>query len=270
MRRASHELWYSLLAVILITLMYVLLAVSANATPASSSLFGHVLGVVGFIFMLMTEILYSLRKRNRRAARWGRMESWLQFHIFTGIVGPYMVLLHTAWRFQGLAGAVTLMMVVIVGSGFFGRYIYILVPRTAAGVELNGRNLEYYIETTEADLRSWVAENSTLIQAVPQDLVSLPQISRGVWSLIFGRIFVEWHFHWRWWWETRNVAQKELKQLKRLLNIRRQLHYQIASLMLARRILALWHTIHVPLGITLFTMAFIHIGVTIYYVTLAR
>ena len=66
------------------------------------------------------------------------MSAWLQFHIFTGLVGPYMVLLHTSWKFNGLAGAVTLLTVIIVLSGIIGRYIYTRIPRTTDGLEIEG------------------------------------------------------------------------------------------------------------------------------------
>ena len=85
--------------------------------------------------MLMTEMLYSIRKRSR-SARWGTMAGWLQFHIFTGLVGPYMVLLHTSWKFNGLAGATTALTIIIVVSGFVGRYIYTRIPRSLDGLEL--------------------------------------------------------------------------------------------------------------------------------------
>ena len=38
----------------------------------------------------------------------------------------------------------------------------------------------------------------------------------------------------------------------------------------ARRALALWHTLHVPLGAVMFTLAFIHIVAAVYYATLLR
>ncbi len=47
-----------------------------------------------------------------------------------------MVLLHTSWKFNGLAGIVTLLTIIIVVSGFVGRYIYTRIPRTLEGVEL--------------------------------------------------------------------------------------------------------------------------------------
>lgn len=134
-RTSSRELWLALLAMLVIGGIYAIVVWQTKAIPAAAGLFGHLLGIVGFIMMLMTEILYSLRKRSR-LARWGRMSDWLQFHIFTGLVGPFMVLLHTSWKFNGLAGVVTLGTVLIVISGFVGRYIYTRIPRTLDGVEL--------------------------------------------------------------------------------------------------------------------------------------
>jgi hypothetical protein len=53
-----------------------------------------------------------------------------------------------------------------------------------------------------------------------------------------------------------------------LLDRQGVLRRQIASLALARRLLGLWHAIHVPIGMALFTTAFIHIVAAIYYATL--
>jgi putative flippase GtrA len=131
----NKEIWLSLLAVIIITALYTFVVYWYRAIPAAASFFGHMIGVVGFLFMLMTETLYSFRKRSRKG-RWGNMQSWLQFHIFTGLVGPYMVLLHTSWKFQGLAGATTLLTIIIVISGFIGRYIYTRIPRSLAEIEI--------------------------------------------------------------------------------------------------------------------------------------
>jgi hypothetical protein len=133
--RKNRELWYSLLAVFLITGIYVFVAWQTRAIPAAGGLFGHLIGVIGFVLMLMTELLYSLRKRSR-LARWGNMSEWLKFHIFTGIVGPYLVLLHTSWKLNGLAGATLALTIIIVLSGFIGRYIYTRIPRALDGVEL--------------------------------------------------------------------------------------------------------------------------------------
>jgi len=132
--KRSQELWYALIAMVAITALYVVAYLQVSAFPAASGIVGHGIGILGFILMLMTATLYSIRKL-QTAARWGSMESWLRFHMVTGLVGPYMVLLHTAMRFQGLAGLAMLLTVIVVVSGLIGRYIYTAVPRSIDGAE---------------------------------------------------------------------------------------------------------------------------------------
>ena len=185
--RLNKELWLAFIGAVLITGIYAVVTLLTGGIPAASDLFGHVLGILGFLLMLMTETLYSLRKRTR-SARWGRMSDWLQFHIFTGLVGPFMVFLHTSWKFNGLAGAATLLTVIVVISGFIGRYIYTRIPRTADGLELD-----------------------TAIGGV-----------------------------------------------------------QAAAIAQTRRLMALWHAVHIPIGMALFTAAFVHMLGAIYYATFLR
>jgi hypothetical protein len=185
MRDRNKEIWLSVLAVVVITVIYVFVTWQTRLIPAAGSLFGHLIGVIGFLLMLMTETLYSLRKRSIKA-RWGSMAEWLRFHIFTGIVGPYLVLLHTSWKLNGLAGATLALTIIIVLSGFVGRYLYTILPRTLEGVEL---------ETPSGQAQG-------------------------------------------------------------------------AALARARRAFAIWHAIHIPIGVALFVAAFIHIGAALYYATL--
>ena len=128
MFRRYRELWYALIAIVAITATYLVAYQQAGSFPAASGLVGHGIGVLGFILMLMTEILYSIRKQ-LTDARWGSMAGWLRSHMMMGLVGPYMVLLHTSMRFRGLAGLVMLVTAVVVVSGVVGRYIYTRVPR---------------------------------------------------------------------------------------------------------------------------------------------
>lgn len=137
MLRGNIELWLASVTCVLIGAGYGLVAFLTREIPAASEFFGHTLGIIGFILMLMTEILYSLRKRSRTAAL-GRLSTWLKFHIYMGLVGPFMVLLHSSWKFNGLAGATTLLTAIIVVSGFIGRYIFTRIPRTMDGLEIEG------------------------------------------------------------------------------------------------------------------------------------
>ena len=173
--------------------------------------------------MVMTELLYSMRKRSR-TARWGKMSDWLEFHIFTGLVGPFMVLLHSSWKFHGLAGAVMLMTLVVVVSGFIGRYIYTAVPRTADGVEVQTGELEAAIKEMNGEVQRMEGEK-----------------------------------------EGGEGVEERLGKLKK---DRERLQQEVGRLARMRQMLAIWHTLHIPLGMALFTAAFIHIGAAIYYATL--
>ncbi len=221
-----RELVLALLAVLAISGLYFGYA-NAVAVPAASGLLGHSLGIAGFILMLMTETLYSLRKRAMRRPR-GSMRAWLQFHIFTGIVGSYLVVLHSAWTFNGLAGWLTLMTIVVVASGFIGRYIYTAVPRTADGVVIEAQELAVELDAVRLE----VAQLAPVAGAISPDALRNGQ----------------------------KAAARRLRDLER----------QMAALRWARRTLATWHAIHIPLGMALFVLAFAHIGAAVYYATLLR
>jgi hypothetical protein len=268
MQQSSSELWLAFIAVIALSLIYLFVVITFGAIPGASDLFGHSIGILGFILMLMTETLYTLRKRSR-SARWGRMSSWLQFHIFTGLVGPYMVLLHTSWKFNGLAGMVMLLTVIIVASGFLGRYIYTSVPRNVDGIEIEANELEQQIRSVDGELQNWLATRPEIYQALSKHLPAA-SISGGS-RLVFGRAFEEWNARLRWWRVSSRMdrnARTQAKQLNELLKRERNLRRQLASIALTRRLLGLWHAIHIPIGMTLFTAALIHIVAAIYYATL--
>ncbi len=270
----SRELWLALTAISLITLLYTGVVYRLGSIPAAQSFFGHSLGILGFLLMLMTETLYTLRKRSR-SARWGKMANWLQFHIFTGLVGPFLVLLHTSWKFNGLAGVVCLLTAIIVLSGFIGRYIYTAVPRTADGVEVQAREIGQQIQRIEVDLAQQLSLQGPTAQALAQRLARQPRIQGSARALVLTRAFDDLSFRYAWWRERRNMlrtmdaeARQQALQLEQFVAQRRLLHQQMESLAAARRLLATWHAIHIPLGVALFTAAFVHIAAAIYYATL--
>lgn len=270
MLRNARELWLALIAIFFITLLYVFVAFQLGGIPAASDFFGHTLGIFGFVLMLMTEFLYSRRKRSKRA-RWGKMSVWLQFHIFTGIVGPYMVFLHTSFKFNGLAGVVLLFTFVVVLSGFVGRYIYTAVPRTAEGIEIESDQLEMQIQQTEEEIRRWLMAYPETGNELKNEITRLAGFRGNAITAIFLRGPFELYAQVSWMQlrQRFNFAHRtQIDQLAESLKRRREITQQISVLATARRMLGLWHTIHVPLGVVLFTTATIHIIAAIYYATL--
>lgn len=254
MHRSNRELWLAFLAIAGIGVLYFLAAFSLRRIPPAAELLGHGLGIAGFVLMLLTETLYSLRKR-RRDARWGRMANWLEFHIFTGIVGPFMVLLHTSWKFNGLAGVVTLLMLIVVASGFVGRYIYTAVPRTLDGAVLEAEDLQQEIAALRAASERDAANVGDWARRLP------PQPPLGWLGWLRWELAI---------WGLPAGLRPAARQLGELMARRRQLERQLAQIQIARRMLSIWHTVHIPIGMALFSTAFVHIVAAFYYATLLR
>lgn len=267
----SRELLLSLVAGFVIVALY--LAVALSGVPAASSPVGHWMGVVGFILMLGAETLYSWRKQQRGPAR-GRMSTWLEGHVFMGLIGPLLVLLHSAWRLGGLAGWTLFLTVLMVVSGFVCRYVYTALPRTVDGAELTGQELAAQLAGANTQLQAWALGHprslipfsdrvtSPIQTSVEDDLVAL--IARGL---------LHWRYQQQLRRELRSLSPEEraaMGNIAELLDRRYRLETQARSLAVARRMLILSRAVHIVLGVVLFLFAFIHIGAALYYVTLAR
>jgi hypothetical protein len=271
-RYSDRELWLAFVIILVVTFAYLGGMIILGGIPPASELFGHGLGILGFILMLMTETLYSIRKRSRRA-RWGRTSSWLNFHIVTGIVGPYMVLLHTSWKFNGLAGLTLFLTLLVVLSGFVGRYIYTAIPRSIEGFEFDENWLQDTLSKQQLELDRWItaypkAANTFFRRLGWQNLTPDQTLTKVARKFRGG-----WWIRLQWEWAMRGLNPLErspIRQLYDLLLYQERLRRQMRKLTIARRLFSLWHTIHIPLGLALFTAAFIHIGAAIYYATLLK
>jgi len=261
----AWELVFALAAIAAITAAYMGLA--RNGVPQPSSFWGHGLGIVGFLMMLSTETLYSLRKRVPGFHR-GRMSLWLQAHIFTGLVGAYLVILHSAGKFNGLAGVLTLLTVVVVVSGLIGRYIYTAVPRTLDGVEVAIAELEERIARADQELLKRGGEK--LRDAARH--AALPVARRG-WLMVLARPILRTRQQRRWRRLVQTLDEASRAQahgLQKVLAERQRLQLQVDSWDATRRLLAVWHMFHVPLSGALFALAFVHIVAALYYATLMK
>jgi hypothetical protein len=247
MIRRNREFWYSLAAIAAVTGLYVLAYRQAGTFPVASSLVGHGIGVVGIVLMLMTATLYSLRKLSH-SARWGDMAGWLRFHMVTGLVGPYMVLLHTSMRFHGVAGVAMLFTIVVVISGLVGRYLYTAVPRgalsVAAASAIDRRIARSELTPTAAETAGGAG---TDLEA-PGDAAAALEARRG------------------------GVAVAEAPPATRDRSVGKRAAPEAAATgprldpqAPARGALASWHAVHVPLVLALFVVALVHMVGALYY-----
>jgi hypothetical protein len=93
----------------------------------AGSALGGALGVSGALLML-GPLAYLVIKRVKpikaRVTRLVSMRTLLSWHIYAGLVGSLLVLLHTGHKFESVLGiSLTALTLIVVFSGFVGRYL---------------------------------------------------------------------------------------------------------------------------------------------------
>jgi len=91
------------------------------------SLTGGVLAVLGALLMILPPLIYSAVKRIEGIKQFVKkrvsLGTLLTGHVYTGIIGSILAILHTGHHFQNNLGIwLTAMMLLTVFSGFVGRY----------------------------------------------------------------------------------------------------------------------------------------------------
>lgn len=259
------ELEASLVTMFVLSGVYI--AYEIVAEPAGGHPFGHWLGVAGTLLMLMTESLYTLRKRTELLNWAGPVRHWLSFHIFTGLVGPFMVLMHTGLQFRGLAGVTFAMTVIVVSSGVLGRYLYTAIPRRLSGVASTHREVAAEAQALHASLERFQREKPGRVQAAIAELENAPETGPS-WRRLLGRSYDQWRYQRhvrRILRELDDLEDSQRRELRDLLVRQQELIRQISTLDTARRYMRLWHMAHVPLGLTLFFSVAVHIVATLYF-----
>jgi hypothetical protein len=141
---AGALLWVWRLSIGLLALLVLGLAwlVAFDNLIKPGSDLGYNLGLAGGLMMLSL-LLYPLRKRVRALERLGRMESWFRYHMFMGIGGPMLILFHSTFKAGSMNASIALYAMLLVAfSGVVGRFVYRHIHRGLYGRELTLAELE--------------------------------------------------------------------------------------------------------------------------------
>jgi len=85
---------------------------------------GYAIGIVGGV-LILSQLLYAVRKRVRSLSFLGSVPKWFQTHMIVGVVGPVCILLHCGFSLGATNSNIALFsMLTVSGSGIFGRYFY--------------------------------------------------------------------------------------------------------------------------------------------------
>jgi hypothetical protein len=92
-------------------------------TPWSRT--GYWLGVAGGISMLLL-FAYPLRKRLKFTYNWGAAKHWFVAHMILGVMGPWLILVHSTFAVRSTNAAVALYaMLAVALSGVIGRFLFV-------------------------------------------------------------------------------------------------------------------------------------------------
>ncbi|WP_149536723.1 iron reductase [Siccirubricoccus phaeus] len=192
------------------------------------SLAGGLLGIAGAtLFVLL--LAYSLVKRSAwvraRATGYVSMRGVLSFHVYTGVVGALLGILHSGHRYQSPLGvALVSAMLVVVLSGFVGRY---------------------YLAQVGADLREQQASLGLL--RARYDLLAAGRAAAGAQPLMG------------------SGAGVSGRDLRRLVGAIADLEYAIARREVIKRALSRWTVLHVAAALVLYPLLALHIWNGVYF-----
>ena len=270
------------LEVVLPTFYYVVLITEgallayfwATHDIAAGDSIGRAIGWTGTGSMVVMHV-YSIRKRVRALASWGRLSTWLHVHIFLGLQGALLVCFHSAHltTVGNIAGVTIACTLVVVASGMFGRYLFSFLPRSATGQRLSARDIEGELAALEPRITTLSAAHPSMAAAVAEAAQAQPITGRMSFRQLVGE-------------DLR--ARRALRHLERalraaalqerasadlasfaaLLRRRALLARRLAMLTGAERAFRNWHLFHKPLTFVLLGAVVLH--VTAHYIYAAR
>jgi len=234
----------------------------AHALLRPSGPYGQTFGVVGTALMLVPA-LYMLRKRLGRRGP-GNLKTFLEVHLFAGIVGPVLVTFHTSFKFNGLVSAAYWSMVLVVLSGFVGRYLYTQIPRSLRGTELTRAELDREADALREDALSEIGDGPAVATLDAVDRAAAG--GRASWTgLLLGEIGLRWRVHrlvqalGRSGLSAHRQARLVHITLQRALLLRRATYLQKT-----KSAFGLWHVFHLPLVHLMGGIAFAHVALVLY------
>lgn len=231
-----------------------------------SGLIGHGLGIVGTLLIVFGVFSYMARKRFRFLSRLGRLKYWLEFHIFLCVLGPIMILFHTAFKFGGIVSISFWSMVVVVASGVIGRYIYIQIPRTIEGRELSLNEVKEMKSNVDASIRSRYDLDETSYNSILKYTnVSVQNQNSNLIVRMVSKYFEDIKRIWglKKILRKNKLSKKRIKQVTRLIKNEISLGHKIDRLQTMQRLFKYWHIAHLPFALIMLVIMIIHVGITL-------
>lgn len=237
-------------------------------TLKPSGIMGHGLGILGSLLIIIGIASYMARKRYRFMSRMGLVKNWLEFHIFLCTLGPVLILFHTAFKFGGLVAVSFWSMVAVFLSGIAGRFIYLQIPRSIEGRELDlnevrtlkddltgilkstyGLDEKSYLEIAESVEKKTESSSRHLLGSIignyKDDRKSIQSVRNAL--------------------RRNNLRGKDYRKIVSLVKTDIKLSRRIEHLDSMKNLFKYWHVAHLPFALVMLLIMVIHVGVTILF-----
>jgi hypothetical protein len=249
-----------------------------HALLKPSGRIGIKLGMLG-VGMFLVIFLYPLRKRWTWLGRQGVSRHWLDFHVLLGLSAPFVIAMHSAFKFHGFAGIAFWIMLAVSISGVVGRYLYGQIPRRVNAAELSRKELQDLQDRMaeqlasqnmlkESDVRSALRLPSqetvdrlpivaALIYMFLLDLVRPLRIARLRGGALRGSEHLT---------TLGGLLPTHHRELERAIVVAREeaaLSKRILFLSRTQQVFHLWHVVHKPFSYTFAVLVLVHIGVVL-------
>jgi hypothetical protein len=226
---------------------------------------GYWLGVAGTALMVVMHV-YSVRRRSRPLRRLGPLRAWLDFHIWCGIVGPLLIVLHSSFKVQGLVALSFWSMVAVSLSGVLGRYLYLQIPRRKSGDELSLAEAEEVDREMTARLRDEFGLSDTDLKRL-DDLATADIDERSsLVGLVLRFPFQGVTLRWKLARFARRVDLPAGAPLRSFLAVVRQkalIERRIGTWQKLQQLFHYWHVFHKPFAIVMYLFLVVHVSVVI-------
>jgi hypothetical protein len=221
-----------------------------RAPRFAGTMLGGLLGIAGAALMLVP-LAYMIVKRipplrrvvNRRVP----MRALLTWHIYAGVIGPMLAILHTGHKFESHLGiALTAMMLIVVASGFIGRYLMAQFSQTIR---------EKRAVLTELEL-AWRATSTELAASSAEAAALRP------WSGFFGRLLARRIFRsTEEVWSTKPAPARALELAESIADV----EYAIRTHQTFKRAFDVWLKVHIVISVTLYALLALHVWAAIHF-----
>ena len=251
-------LWY----VAIMAIIYAGWMVSDQRYLVAELGIGYWLGILGGSMMLLL-LVYPVRKRNPRWKYMGSVKFWFRFHMFLGVAGPVLIILHSGYRLGSLNGSVAFFsMLIVAGSGLIGRYLYRRIHHGLYGEKIRFEELYHENEDWQQKLAFLTESNPELVEAIymaEEKLVNRHTgLNRSLWFFLsMNRKLNGLRRQVR---KAPGRSDESKKLVERLLSLK-----SICKLGINEILFSYWHILHLPLFIMLVFSGITHVIVVHFY-----